>query len=204
MERWWTDEFLTAALWIEPLKGAWDHFYTVSQQNQVKHKHFHFLSCKFLVRVWACHRTTTISLSLRFPPRTLLGLCWMITCRASWREENQYRIDSSYRSYQDLSCRVIFFSRYVFIGTAPYCLSASTTNLWLRADQLKYSQWFVKGIFIWKTNGPMLKGNESLSEQPLCPVLKYLLKPTCNQICAQMDQAFRGIPLWVRLALLLL
>lgn len=50
-----------------------------------------------------------------------------------------------------------------------------TDGQWVRRHCPRNSQWLIKGIFIWKTNGPTLKGNESQSDQPLWPALNYLL-----------------------------
>lgn len=172
MERPWIDEFLSAALWIQSLKGGWDHFYTAGQQNSIQHKHFHFLLYKFLISAWArpFHSRATISPSMWFPPRTWVVLPKNCMQGASGGREKSiqdwlslllaYPPRLSHVKSFSLPCRCL-------LGLQPFAgQSGPITHGWGR-DYQRNSQWLVKRIFIWRTNDPTLKGNESLSEQPV-------------------------------------
>lgn len=118
-----------------------------------------------------------------FPPRTWPALTYTALCRASGERGQSIRDRLPLlRVDPHRLCHVKSFSLpcMCLLGLLSYCLSGCTNILWFRRDHQSYAQWLIKGIFICKTNDQPLKGNESLSEQPLCPVLNYLVKLTCN------------------------
>ncbi len=125
------------------------------------------------------------------PTKNLTSSCQRTACRASG-ERGKWIRDwlSLLRADPPRLCHVKSFSLpcTCLLRLQPIASEPAPMILRLERDHQRYSQWLVKGIFIWKTNDYTLKGNESLSEQPLCPVLNYFVNLTCNHICAQTGQ----------------
>lgn len=175
-----------------PQRGLGSFLYSRSAEFSSAHFHY-FLLYKLLISGWAWpfHSTAAISSSMWFPPRTWLALAKALCAGPLGSEGNRYGIDSP--SLALILPGSVMLSHFlchvcVYWDCGPLLVSLHQYPV-LRRDHQRYSQWPVKGIFIWKTNDQTITGNESLSQQPLCPVLNYLVNLTCNLICAQSTNA---------------